>query len=152
MAALALLVASGFAGTAWSIPFLGAYVGGVVAFRMRPDEPAARRLLTFGAIATGFIASVLGLALAVDELDEGWWLGPANVGVQVVGLAMQAAMIALLAIYPDGSYGRRYEQRVVRTAATIVLVVPLGLLVTRPTLYPCWIFSWDGGAGASAVQ
>ncbi len=152
VAALALLVASGFAGTAWSIPFLGAYVGGVVAFRMRPDEPAARRLLTFGAFATGFIASVLGLALAVDELNEGWWLGPANVGVQVVGLAMQAAVIALLAIYPDGSYGRRYEQRVVRTAAAVVLVVPLGLLVTRPTLYPCWIFSWDGGAGASAVK
>ena len=152
VAVLVLLAASGFGGTAWSIPFLGAYVGGVVAFRLRPDEPAARRLLTFGALATGFIAAVLGLALAVDELGSGWWLGPANVGVQVVGLAMEAAMIALLAVYPDGSYGRRYEQRVVRVAAAIVVVVPLGLLITRPNLYPCWIFSWDGGAGASAVE
>jgi signal transduction histidine kinase len=149
--ALALLGASGFSGAEWSIPFLGAYVGGVVAFRMRPDEPAARRLLMFGAVATVFIGSVLGLALAVDELGEGWWLGPANVAVQVVGLAMEAAMIALLAVYPDGSYGRRYEQRVVRTATAIVVLVPIGLLVTRPSLHPCWIFSWDGGAGASAV-
>ncbi|MDN5858527.1 MAG: histidine kinase [Pseudonocardia sp.] len=152
VAVVALLVASGTAGSVWAIPFVGAYVGGVVAFWLRPDEPSARRLLTFGAIATVFIGSVLGLALAGDELEGGWWLGPANVGVQVVGLGMEAAMIALLAAYPNGWYGRRYEQRVVRVAAAIVLVVPLGLLVTRQTLYPCWIFSWETGAGAIALK
>ncbi len=152
VAVVALLVASGLSGAAWSIPFVGAYVGGVVAFWLRPDEPSARRLVTFGAVAISFIAAVLGLGLAVEELGGGLWLGPANVGVQVVGLGMDAAMIALLAAYPNGWYGRRYEQRVVRVAAVIVVVVPLGLLVTRPTLYPCWAFSWETGAGAIALK
>ena len=61
-------------------------------------------------------------------------------------------MIALLAAYPNGRYGRRYEQRVVRVAAAVVVVVPLGLLVTRPTLYPCWVFSWETGAGAISLN
>ena len=152
VAAVVLIGLSGFAGSVWSVPFLGAYVAGVVAFRMRPDHPAGCRLLVFGSIATGFICSVLALALAVEEAKEGWWLGPANVGVQIVGLAMEAAMIALLAVYPNGRYGRRYEQGVVRVSAAVVLALPLALLVTHPTVYPCWIFSWETGPGTIALR
>lgn len=146
-----LLTLTELAGATWSLPFVGAYVGGVVALWRRPGAPAARRLLAFGSIATIFICAVLGLALAFEERGPQWWLGPANVGVQIVGLAMEAAMIGLLAVYPDGTYGRRYERWVVRAAAGAVLAVPIGLLITVPTVYPSWVFSWGTGTDPIAL-
>lgn len=103
----------------WFTPFVGAYVGGLLAFRLQPSQVAARRLLVFGSLATIFIGSTVAVVLAYEAHGNQWWLGPANVGVQFVGLAMEAAMIALLAVYPDGRYHRAYESRTVRIAAMV---------------------------------
>ena len=136
-------------GFVWIAPFLGAYAAGVTAFLTRPDLVAARRLLVFGVLATTWIGATVALAVAFDEQGERWWLAPGNVGVQFAGLGMEAAMIALLAVYPDGRYGRPYERRIVKIAVGLAVALPLALLVTRPSVQPSWGFAWDDGTGTS---
>lgn len=145
-ALLVLIVVGGFDGAVWSIPFVGAYVGGLFAFHRKPQLTAARRLVVFGSAAMIFLATTVGLAEAFEARGQEWWLAPANVGVQALGLSMEAAMIALLAVYPNGRYGRRYERRVVLVAAGLAVVVPVALLVARPLVYPSFSFSWETGA------
>ena len=132
-------------GFTWSAPFMGAFVAGVVAFRLRPHQVAARRLLLFGTLGTIWIGGTVALALAYDAQGREWWLAPANIGVQHAGLAMEAAMVGLLAVYPNGRYTRPYERVVVRAAAGVALALPLLLLVVRPTVQPSWGFTWDSG-------
>src|SRR5688500_15107608 len=139
-------------GLAWSTPFLGAYAAGVIAFRARPDHVAARRLLVFGAVATMWIGATVALVTAFDDLGRPRWLGPANVAVQFLGLGMGAAMIALLAVYPDGAYGRDYERRLVRGVAGLAVAVPLALLLTRPTVQPSWGFAWEAESPDSSAD
>lgn len=132
----------------WFAPFVGAYAAGLIAFRLQPDQLAARRLLVFGTLATIWIAATVGLVVAYEAQGNKWWLGPANVAVHVVGLAMEAAMIALLAIYPDGRHHRSYERRTVQIAAALSLAVPVVLLISYETVQPSWGFSW-GAEGAT---
>ena len=129
-------------GFAWSVPFLGTYVAGVIAWRLRPEHVGARRMLMCGTAATLFISAAVGISLAFDDGGRGWWLGPANVAVQWLGLAQGAAVIALLAVYPDGAYDRAWERRLVRVAAGLAVAVPVALLVARPTVQPAWVFAW----------
>ncbi len=131
------------AGMAWSLPFVGAYVAGLVAFRARPDDVAARRLLLFGLWATVWIGSSVLLADALPAHAESSWLGPANIALQVCGLAMQAAMMALLTIFPDGTYHRPYVRRIVVAWSVLAVALPLLLLVTHETLRPAWVFAWN---------
>lgn len=145
------MFSSDLSGLVWSTPFLGAYVAGVIAFRVRPEHVAARRLLVFGVAAVIFISAAVALALAFDSYGRAWWLGPANIAVQLLGLAEGAAMIALLAVYPDGAYGRRYEQRLVRAVAGLAVAIPLALLLARPTLQPAWVFVWGADAAEAAA-
>ena len=133
----------------WFVPFFGAYAAGLVAFRIQPGLLAARRLLVFGTVATIWIGSTVGLVVAHDAHGNDWWLGPANVAVEVVGLAMEAAMIALLAVYPDGKHHRPYEHRTVRIAAVLTLAVPLVLLIAYESVQPSWGFSWGAEGGDS---
>ena len=70
----------------WFVPFFGAYAAGGVAFRVPPGHLAARRLLAFGAVATIWIGATVGVA-GFEAHGRQWWLGPANVAVQVLGLA-----------------------------------------------------------------
>ena len=130
------------AGFIWFAPFVGAYVAGVVAFAVQPGQVAARRLLVFGALAAIWIGSTVAVVVAYEAEGQEWWLGPANVAVQVVGLAMEAAMIALLAVYPDGTYHRAYERRIVTTAVALTVAVPLVLLVAHESIQPSWGFAW----------
>ena len=132
----------------WFAPFVGAYAAGLVALRSQPGQVAARRLLVFGTLATVWIAATVGLVVAYEAHGNEWWLGPANVAVQVVGLAMEAAMIALLAVYPDGRHHRPYERRTVRIAAALPIAVPLALLISYETVQPSWGFAW-GAEGAT---
>lgn len=140
---------SDLSGLAWSSPYLAGYVAGLIAFRRRPEHVVARRLLAFGAVATIWIGATVALARAFDDYGRQWWLGPANVGAQLLGLAMGAAMIALLAVYPNGAYGHRYERRLVRAVATLAVAVPVAVLVTGRTLHPNWVFAWGDEAAGS---
>ena len=144
----ALAFANDPSGFVWSAPFVGAYVAGVVAFRARPDNPAARRLLLSGTAATLWIGGSVAIAIGFEAYGRAPWLGPADVAVQVLGLALWAATISLLAVYPDGAYGHRNERRLVRALAALAVGVPVALLVCRPVLQPAWVFAWDE-SGAS---
>lgn len=146
--AFALAFGSDPSGWAWSTPFVGGYVAGMVAFRARPEHPAARRLLLSGTAATSWIGASVAVSVGFETYGRTWWLGPANVVVQALGLAMWAATISLLAVYPDGEYGHRYERRLVRAVAGAAIGVPLALLVCRPVLQPAWVFAWDEAAGS----
>lgn len=129
-------------GALWSVPFIAAYVAGVIAFRARPEDLVARRLLAFGAVATIWYAMIDALLFAFDAFGRQWWLGPANLADQMLGLAMGVGIVALLAVYPDGAYHRRYEPRLVGAFAALAAAVPLLLLLARPTLQPAWVFEW----------
>ena len=130
-------------GLLWGTPFVGACVAGVIAARAKPEQVAARRLLAFGVLATMMIGGSVGLSEAFDAHGQRWWLGLANVALQLVCLAMGAAMIALVAAYPDGGYHRRHERPLVATVAGLAVAVPILLLLTWPTLQPAWVFGWD---------
>lgn len=142
---------SDLSGLAWSTPYLAGYAAGVIASRARPEHLAARRLLAFGAIATIWIGATVALSQAFDDYGRQWWLGPANVGGQLLGLGVGAAMIALLAVYPDGAYGHRYEQRLVRGVAGLAAVVPIAVLLTGPTVHPNWVFAWGAESAATSA-
>ena len=133
----------------WTIPSLGGYVGGVLAFRARPELVAARRLVAFGALSTAWIGSIVALAVGFEDLGRKWWLAPGNVAVQILGLAMWAAMIGLLTVYPDGTYRRRHQVMAARATAVIAVAVPVGLLVVHPTVHPAWVFAWGSDSATS---
>ncbi len=142
-------------GFLWFAPFVGAYVAGLVAFARRPELVAARRLLVFGTLAAIWIGSMVAVVIAFDAQGEKWWLGPANVVVQYAGLAMEAALIALLAVYPDGTYHRAYESRVVTTAVVLAVALPVVLLVARESIQPSWGFAWgepEAGSGFPTIS
>jgi len=134
----------------WTAPSIGAFAGGVVALRTRPDLVAARRLVAFGATSTAWIGATVALVTAFEDVGRRWWLGPGDVAVQVLGLAMWAAMISLLAVYPDGTYRRRHQILVVRALSALAVAVPVGLLIAHPTVHPSWAFGW--GAESSALR
>ena len=154
VAMTAAIFVTGFQGNLgaflWVAPFLGAYAAGIVAFRLLPGHTAARRLLVFGALAVTWIGSTVGVVVAHDAHGNEWWLGAANVAVQFVGLAMEASMIALLTVYPDGRYHRPYERRTVQVATALAVAVPLILLVSRESVQPSWGFAWGAGGESDA--
>ena len=147
--AFALAFGSDLSGWAWSTPFVGGYIAGAMAFRARPEHPAARRLLLSGTAASFWIGASVAVSIGFESYGRTWWLGPANVAVQVLGLAMWAATISLLAVYPDGEYGHRHERDLVRALAGLAVGVPIALLVCRPVLQPAWVFAWDEAAGSA---
>ncbi len=135
----------------WLTPFLGTYAGGVVAIRLQPQHVASRRLLVFGTLATLWIGSSVALVVAFESQGERWWLGLSNVVVQFLGLGMEAALVALLAVYPDGRYHHSRERHVVTIAATLALTLPLLLLVFRESLAPSWAFAWGAETDTSST-
>jgi signal transduction histidine kinase len=128
----------------WLVPWLVGYAGGLAAFRARPELVATRRLVLFGATSTAWIGVTIGVITGFEEVGRQWWLAPGNLAVQVLGLSMWAAMISLLAIYPDGAYRRRQLLLVARTVSFLAVAIPLGLLVVQQKLHPAWMFAWEG--------
>ena len=101
-----LLVGVLSAALVWSIPFVSAFVAGLVACRAQPDNLAARRLLLFGVAAVSWLAVSDALLLAVDSYGVRPWFALANAGAQVAGLLMATSIAAMLVVYPDGDRGR----------------------------------------------
>jgi signal transduction histidine kinase len=126
----------------WFVPFAVAFAGGVVAFRAQPANLAARRLLLFGVLGVVWMACNYVVVLAYDGPHENSWFVPANLVLQILGLAMVTALVALLAVFPDGSQGTT-EKRVVRALAVLALAVPVVLLLASPEVVPAWIFDWN---------
>ncbi len=141
-----------WAGLAWYVPGFAAYAAAVIAFRTRPDSVAVRRLLLFGVLVTVFNLAQNIVILRFFEAGPQSWLGPANVFLHVIGLAMMVVLLSALAVYPEGQYQRRYELLLVRGFGALVVLVPLAMLLARPTLEPAAIFAWVAGSQAGAEQ
>jgi signal transduction histidine kinase len=140
-------------GLAWFIPGVASYVAGAIAFRAHPENLAGRRLAVFGVVTVFFNLFQNLLLYALFELGPPrWWFGPADVALQVVGLAITVVLLSALAVYPDGAYQRRYEPLIIRVFAGLALAIPFALLLARPTLAPAVIFEWITGSSAGAEQ
>lgn len=139
-------------GLAWYVPGAATYAAGIVAFRARPENVAGRRLLVFGVLVTVFNLLQNIVVLRFFAVGEQPWLGPANLVLQMLGIAMMVVLLAALAVYPDGEYQRRYELWLVRGFGALVVVVPLAMLLARPTLEPASIFEWVTRSPEAAEQ
>ena len=127
----------------WAVPFTVTLVGGALASRARPENLAARRLLAFGAVATIWYAAGCALVLLYDANGTGdWWFAPLNTAVQILGLALVSSIVALLVVYPDGSYQRSVERSVVRVLVALTVAVPVLLLLAADSLVPAWTLQW----------
>jgi signal transduction histidine kinase len=118
-----------------NLPIVPAYLIAVFLYLRRPGHPVARRLLVLG--ASPLIALGLGEILSLLWLTVGrqpwyWLLGVAG---QIAELAGVAGGVALVAVFPDGAYQRRYERWIVAVAAAQVLVLPVLLLLCSPVLH-----------------
>jgi signal transduction histidine kinase len=122
-----------------SVAFLAT---GALAATARPDHRGARRLLLIGLVmAVGFPAGTAYSAYLLHRPTPPWgWA--AVLALQMLDLAQGAALLALLAIFPDGEYHRPYERRVVRLGPIYIAVVALLAVSTSATLtFPgAWIW------------
>ena len=117
-----------------NLPIVPAYL--IAAFLMwrRPRHRVAHRLMALG--ASPIIALALGEVLSVLWLTAGpqpwyWVLAVANQAAELAGVA---AGVALVAVFPDGGYQRRYERWTVIAITVQVVALPALLLVCSPTL------------------
>jgi signal transduction histidine kinase len=88
----------------------GFYATGVLAFVLRRDHKAARRLLALGALF--MLGNAVGAgSLLLDRasgMPSGAWLEV--LAIEVCEWAVFACWYALIAVFPDGAYQRRYER------------------------------------------
>ena len=116
------------------LQIIPAYAIAAFLFWRRPKHRVSHRLLVVGvspvvALGLGEVLSMLWLIEGPEPWD--WLLVFAN---QVAGLADLAAAVALLAVFPDGLYQRRYERWIVIAVTVQVFALPMLLLLCFPTL------------------
>jgi hypothetical protein len=117
-----------------NLPIVPAYLVAAFLYWRRPGHRIAHRLLALGvsplvALGAGEVLSVLWLT--VGSQPWYWLLTVAN---QVAELAGVAAGVALVAVFPDGAYSRRYERWIVAGATLQVVALPGLLLLCSRTL------------------
>jgi signal transduction histidine kinase len=117
-----------------NLPIIPAYAIAAFLYWRRPKHRVSHRLLGLG--ASPVIALGLGEVLSVLWQTQGpepwYWL--LAVAQQVAELSGVAAGVALVAVFPDGLYQRRYERWIVIAVTAQVVVLPLLLLLCAPTL------------------
>jgi signal transduction histidine kinase len=112
-----------------SAPQVTAYLlFGALAFGQRPDNRAARRLLWYGVLQPWF--NLLGVAYSAYLVGLGTprWAWLAVVLLQALDFVLYAVEFALIAVFPDGQYRRRFERRLVvavASAAPVLVVMQL---------------------------
>lgn len=141
LAAVPIVSPSSPEGAFWVVPMATLYVAGAFTARRRPGLLAARRLLLLGTSAITWMAGSLWIAIGYRRLGGGDWLVAANTLQSIVYLALPAAILAALGVYPDG-VTRRWERLLPRLAYALAFVVPLALLLVRPTLQVVQALSW----------
>jgi signal transduction histidine kinase len=92
------------------------YVTGAVTFLLVPGNRAARRLLAVMSI------SVLGFTVAYGVTTQGAsWAGV--VLLQTFSWTIPCFMLGLFAVFPDGTYQRKYERGIVVGAVAVALTL-----------------------------
>jgi signal transduction histidine kinase len=111
------------------------YLIGAFAVWQRPQLVAARRLLLAGVLYVGDMAMerLLSLVAASSGSVSWFWLG--NALDQALQLAVLCALLGLFALFPDGVYQRPYERWIVVVSWVLAPLLPLLLLIVRPTLF-----------------
>lgn len=119
-----------------NLPIVPAYLIAAFLYWRRPRHRIAHRLLALGvsplvALGAGEVLSLLWLT--VGSQPWYWLLAVANQAAELAGVA---AGVALVAVFPDGAYSRRYERWIVAGATLQVVALPgLLLLCSRTLLY-----------------
>jgi signal transduction histidine kinase len=132
------------------VPIAATVATGVYLLWKRPRHRVARRLLAAGLCIAAAWAFGFGLTmvyLASGNLS-GFWIF--NALEQTAISAFAAAWVGLFAVFPDGTYQRRYERWVVRVSAALIPAVPLLLLLTFPHLIVNTQFIWASPANATS--
>ena len=133
------------------LPLMVAFVLSVLAYRIQPRQLAVKRLLAT-AVAT-LTAGALGHVVSAYYLNHSvpsWgWL--ANTADLVMQQLLLAGWVALLAVFPDGKYQRRYERWVVRLVTAGVLLIPLVILTASPNIPGDGVFLWSSRHPASPL-
>lgn len=97
---------------------------GALAVRARPKHRGATRLLVVGLVmAAGFAAGSAYSAHVSDGSSVPSWGWAAVLVLQGLELAQGAALLGLLAVFPDGTYHRPYERSVVVSGVTFIAAV-----------------------------
>jgi len=117
-----------------NLPIVPGYLIAAFLYWRRPHHPVARRLLILA--ASPMIALGVGEVLSVLWLASGpkpWYWAP-GIANELAELAGVAAGVALVAIFPDGRYQRRYERWIVYAATAQVVALPALLLLCSRTV------------------
>lgn len=109
------------------IPFV---VVGIAAYARRPDSVVVERLVAACAVVP--MATAASVALERTQGTAGPPLVIAALAQPATVVAFAVAYVALLAVFPTGTYERRYERVVVRVALVTLLLVPAAVLVNDP--------------------
>ncbi|NYG07112.1 signal transduction histidine kinase [Phycicoccus badiiscoriae] len=99
-------------------------VTGGLAVRTRPEHRGAQRLLLVGLVmAAGFASGSAYSAYLQDRSTVPTWGWAAVLALQGLELAQGAALLALLAVFPDGRYHRGYERGIVLAGLAFIAAV-----------------------------
>lgn len=107
-----------------STPTVAAYLAtGTVLFARQPRNPVTRGLLAFAGLeAAGYVIGTGYSAYLVKDSTAAWgW--PVILVMQGIDFAAFVAIFMVCALFPDGKYQRRYEQRMVAGLAVAVPVL-----------------------------
>ena len=114
------------------IPFVAV---GAVVYARRPESLVVRRLMAVCAVVPMATAAYLVLERSVEGADAGLLLAAA-VAQHETEVGFFVAFVALLAVFPAGTYERPYERALVRLAVLSLLLVPASALVNDPLPSP----------------
>ena len=119
-------------------------IAGGLAVRTRPEHRGARRLLLVGLVmAAGFASGSAYSAYLQERSTVPTWGWFAVLALQGLELAQGAALLALLAVFPDGRYHRGYERGIVLAGlAFIAAVLVAERLGSAQLTYP-GNYVWD---------
>jgi signal transduction histidine kinase len=115
------------------------YATGVFAYLKAPDHPTTRRLLVTGSVyALAMVPEMLLLLLHGREGVAPWIAVAAKLTVQESLLVTVVAGTAMIALFPDGRYERRFERRILRGLWVLLLLPPLAVASAPQMSYSQW--------------
>jgi signal transduction histidine kinase len=122
-----------------AVGILPIYATGVFAYLKAPDHPTTRRLLVTGSLyAFSMVPEFLLLFLHGRQWVDPWIAVAAKLTVLESGLVAAVAGTAMIALFPDGRYERRFERRILRGLWVLLVLPPLAVLSAPRMSYTQW--------------